>query len=159
VNVAAHPKIKKGVNAMPDIPGLFFVIACEKQARFVRPDQDNGLHTVFAVDFTILGKRDVAPAGPRDPPDWQPIAFARLLAMRISEDFAVDLFTHLVLVAPPHVLHELMAMIDAPTNANLLGSLAKDLVAVPDLELWPHLLPWIQPTHVIWAPPVPTHEV
>jgi hypothetical protein len=70
----------------------------------------------------------------------------------------VDLFTHPVLVAPPYMLHEMVAMIDTPTKASLFGSLAKDLVAVPDLELWPHLLPWIQPTHITWPKPVPSHE-
>src|SRR5580692_6669212 len=144
--------------AVAGIPGLYFVLACEDRARFVRPDQDNGLHTICAVDFITLGKHDVVPVGPRDPPRWQQIAFVRLLAMRINEDFAVDLFAQLVLVAPRHVLHELMAMIDVPTNGSLLGSLAKDLVPVPDLELWPHLLPWIQPTHISWATPVPSHE-
>jgi protein required for attachment to host cells len=158
VSAAAGLKIEKRVIAVIGIPGLFFVIACKNQARFVRPDQDNGLHTVLAANFTTLGKHAVARAGPLDPPDWQQIAFARLLAMRISEDFAVDLFSHLVLVAPPHVLHELTTMIDAPTSAILVGSLAKDLVWVPDLELWPHLLPWIQPGQIGWASPVPSHE-
>ena len=144
---------------MPGIPGLYFVIACEDRARFVRPDPDNGLHTVCTVDFATVGKCDVAPAGPRDPPGWQQIAFTRLLSMRINEEFSVDLFTHLVLVAPPHLLVELMAMIDVPTRTSLFGSLAKNLVPVPDLELWPHLLPWIQPTYVNWAPHVPSHEL
>jgi hypothetical protein len=135
---------------MVGIPGLYFVLACDDRARFVRPDPDNGLHTVGAVDFTTLSNNDVDPL---DPIDWKQITFGRLLATRVNEDFAVDLFTHLVLVAPPHVLDEMMVMIHAPT----CGSLAKDLVTVPDLELWPHLLPWIQPTHVNWAP-VPSHE-
>ena len=53
---------------MAGIPGLYFVIAAHDQARFVRPDPDNGLHTVGTVDFTALGNRNVAPAGPLDPP-------------------------------------------------------------------------------------------
>jgi protein required for attachment to host cells len=140
---------------MVGTPGLYFVLACDDRARFVRPDPDNGLHTVGAVDFATLSKNNIDPL---DPIELEAITFARLLAMRINEDFAVDLFTHLVLVAPPRLLNELTAMIDAPTCGSLFGSLAKDLVIVPDLELWPHLLPWIQPTHINRASPVPSHE-
>jgi hypothetical protein len=36
-------------------------------------------------------------------------------------------------------------MLDGPTSASLIGSLAKDLTDVPDLELWPHLRSWVRP--------------
>lgn len=144
---------------MVGIPGLYFVIAGDDRARFVRPDPKNSLHTIVVVDFTTLRKRDDdASAGPAfrtgspDQHGLEQIRFVRLLAARIKEDFAADLFSHLVVVAPPHVLRDLMAVIDATIGASLFGSLAKDLVTVPDLELGPHLLPWLQPAQPAWAP-------
>jgi hypothetical protein len=49
-----------------------------------------------------------------------------------------------VIVAPPLILAELLAMIDDPTRGSLIGSLARDLMNVPDLELWPHLHEWLR---------------
>jgi protein required for attachment to host cells len=151
---------------MVAIPGLYFVIANGELARFVRPDPENGLHTIEVANFTTVRKRDVRAApdpvfesASPDPRDLDQRRgqrrFARLLAVRINEDFAVDLFSRLVLVAPPPVLDELMAVTNASTRSSLFGSLAKDLVAVPDLELWPHLFPWVPPTRVTWAPTSP----
>jgi hypothetical protein len=150
---------------MIGIPGLYFVIVRDDRARFVRPDPENRLHTIEVVDLASLEERaGEAPgdltSGP-DPPglrDAAPNAFLRRLAARINEDFAVDLFSHLVLAAPPNVLAELAFMLDTPTRDSLYGSLARDLFYVPDLELWPNLLPWIQPTHINWAPTAASRE-
>ena len=146
---------------MTGIPGLYFVIANDAHARFVRPDPENGLHTIRVVDLAASrGCRGDEAAGsasgngPSDPNGSERTRFIRLLGARIDEDFAVDLFTHLVLVAPPRVLRELTAMLDTSTRMSLLGSLAKDLVTVADLELWPHLLPWVRPAPIARAPPV-----
>ncbi len=138
---------------MVGIPGLYFVLACDHRARFVRPDPENALHTVGGAMLPTLCGRKADPTGL---PSRGPTRFASCLARRINADFAVDLFTDLVLVAPPCVLDRLCSQIDDPTRASLLGTLAKDLTVVPDLELWPHLLPWIQPTHVSWTPPIPS---
>jgi hypothetical protein len=100
------------------------------------------LHTVSLVDLAALRRHETEPRGPPAP---EQVRFLPLLARRIDEDLAVDLFTDLVLVAPPPVLQELTGLFDAPTTASLAGTLARDLMTVPDLELWPHLLPWIQP--------------
>lgn len=145
---------------MVGIPGLFFVIANDDHARFVRPDPDNGLHTIGTIDLSSSRCGDVdragGPAGGTGPPDPAQVRFADVLTSRIDEDRAVDLFSHLVLVAPAHLLRELTAAIAPTTAASLLGSLARDLVNVPDLELWPWLLPWLQPARTTWAPAVPT---
>jgi hypothetical protein len=143
---------------MVSIPGLYFVIASSDQARFVRPDPENGLHTVSFVDLATVQRHEPDPAEPRAPPVPDQTGFLPLLARRIDEDLAVDLFTHLVLVAPAPVLQELTGLFDAPTTASLVGTLARNLMTVPDLELWPHLLPWIQPGEVDCESPVSSHE-
>ena len=129
---------------MASIPGLYFVIAGDDRARFVRPDADDRLHTVGCVALADLPEADADAAGVRGPPGPEGNRFVPRLAGRISEDFAADLFTHLVVAAPPPVLQELLSLVDVPATACLLGSLGRDLMSVPDLELWPHLLPWIQ---------------
>jgi hypothetical protein len=140
------------------ISGLYFVIARGDQARFVRPDPDNGLHTVGSADLANLRQNDLAATNTGDPPGLAQIRFGPRLARRINEDLAVDLFTHLVLVAPVPLLQELMDLIDAATTASLFGSLARDLMTIPDLELWPHLLPWLRRTEGDGVPPVCSRE-
>jgi protein required for attachment to host cells len=139
---------------MASIPGLYFVIARDDQARFVRPDPGDSLHTVGMVDGPTLQQNDAATTEPHDRAALKQMRFLPLLARRLGEDLDADVFTHLVLVAPPVVLQELTGLIDAATTASLLGSLARDLMTVPDLELWPHLLLWVQPSEVNCAPPV-----
>ena len=142
---------------MSGIPGLYFVIAGDDLARFVRPDPDNGLHTIETMDFAAIHQRNGPTRSPE--PDEPPHPrFAHLLATLIDEDFAVDLFSHLVLVAPPGLLHTLTATLDPSTRASLYGSLAKNLVTVPDLELWPHFLTWLQPRQTAWAPALPLED-
>jgi protein required for attachment to host cells len=125
---------------MVDIAGLYFVIADGERARFVRPGPDNRLHTIHIVDHTNVRKSNDERGPASDAAD----PFTSLLVERINDDFAVDLFSHLVIVASPPILNELLAMIDDPTFESLIGSLAKDLMGVPDLELWPHLHEWLR---------------
>lgn len=143
---------------MEGIPGLYFALACDDRARFVRPDPDNGLHTVARVDHATLRGRKVNSIDASNEAVANGVRFARLLAEHINEDFAEDRFTHLVVVAPPSLLIVLTAMLEEATLAALLGTLAKDLMEVPDLELWPHLLPWLQPASVSRAWPVASPE-
>jgi hypothetical protein len=115
--------------------------------------------TVGCVALADLPDTDAAAAaaGARSPPGLEENRFTPRLARRISDDFAVDLFTHLVLVAPSSVLQELMRLIDGPTTACLCGSLARNLVTIPDLELWPHLLPWMQSAETSCTSDVTSH--
>lgn len=129
---------------MVKIPGLYFVIANEHQARFVRPDPGNVPHTIRTVDAHALRQPGVENAAAT----WLKeahVGFADALARVISEEFAVDLFSDLVLVAPAHLLHELTAALEAPARAGVLGSITADLVAVPDNRLRTHLATWLPP--------------
>ncbi len=135
---------------MVSSPGLYFVIAGKDQARLVRPDPDNGLHTVGLVTAHATE--------PQGSLASDQTSLAPMLARRIREDLAADVFTDLVLIAPSPLLQALTGSLDAPTTASLVGTLARDLMTVPDLELWPHLLPWIQPTELECAPIEPCRE-
>jgi hypothetical protein len=142
--------------AMVEIAGLYFVIANENRARFVRAGPDKRPHTIQVVDHATLSKPtdppDTEPAA-RDPTGPEPAAFTRLLAGRVDDDFAADLFSHLVLVAPSRVQAELIALFSGAIAACLIGRLAKDLTAVPDAALWPYLQPWLAPANNEGAPP------
>jgi protein required for attachment to host cells len=151
---------------MAPVRKLCFVIADGGHARFVRPAADNALHTFEAVDSTSVHKRDHDLVSDRpgrsfesasvtrhaysprtDPHEHEKERFAQLVARRINEDSAADVFNELVVVAPSQVLAELTAGLDTTTRTRLMGSLAKDLVKTPDHELWPHLKEWVRPVH------------
>ena len=70
---------------MPSIPGLYFVIARDDCARFVRPDPDNGLHTVNFVDIGTVRQNQAESSEPRGPAWMEQHRFLRLLARRIGE--------------------------------------------------------------------------
>jgi protein required for attachment to host cells len=145
---------------------LCFVIADGGHARFVRPASDNALHTFEAVDAVTLHKHDRDLVSDRpgrsfesgatarhaytprtDPHEMAKDEFTRVVARKVNEDSAANVFNELVVVAPSHVLSELTDALDAPTRARVLGTLAKDLVKTPDHELWPHLKEWVRPVH------------
>ena len=149
---------------MPQHHHLCIVIADGGHARLVRPAADNALHTFEAIDSTSVHKHDRDLVSDRpgrsfesgqtarhaytprsDPHEMAKEDFARLIAQRVNDDSAEDLFNELVVVAPAHVLSELTGGLDAPTKAKLRGTLAKDLVKTPDHELWPHLKEWVAP--------------
>lgn len=143
-----------------------FVIADGGHARFVTPASDNALHTREAIESATLHKQshDLGSDQPgrsfesasatrhaieprNDPHEMEKKKFARLVADKLCADSAADEFNELVLVAPPHVLSDIKAGLDGTAQAKLIGTLAKDLVHVPDHELWPHLKQWVRPTH------------
>jgi protein required for attachment to host cells len=141
---------------MPQHHKLCFVIADGGHARFVRPAADNALHTFEAVDSTDVHKRDQDLVSDREGPGYTPRhdphdmakdRFSHLVAQRINEDSAADVFNEIVVVAPSHVLSELTCALNAVTRAKLIGTLAKDLAKVPDDELWQHLKEWVRPVH------------
>ena len=83
---------------MVDLTGLYFVIASEECARFVRPDPANVLHTVSMIELAAapdadVGSGDLTPTGESKEPDGTEQTHSHaLLARRIDEDFTVDLF-------------------------------------------------------------------
>lgn len=144
---------------------LLFVIADGGHARFVTPAADNALHTREAVDSSAATSqtgdmvsdrpgRSFESASPTrhaltprtDPHTQAKLKFADLVAEKVCAASAAGAFSGLVLVAPAHILAELTASLDAATRAKLAGTLAKDLVGVPDHELQPHLAEWVPPT-------------
>jgi hypothetical protein len=126
----------KREHIMVGFVGYYFVLVFSDRARFVRQGIDNGLHTIETVDVNTV-RRPVRRRSPRN--------FPRFLAARLCDDFAADVFTHLVLVGTTELLDTLTGLLDAPTRAGLIGSLARNLIDVPDLELFPHLRPWLGP--------------
>jgi protein required for attachment to host cells len=132
---------------MVETTGLCFVITDGVRARFVRADPGHRPHTILTVDRASVRATPKArpehDAAARDPLGPQVSQFARLLAERLSHDFAVDLFTALVLVAPPPVLCQVSAMLDGPTSGCLIGSLARNVIDVSDADLPAHLEKWL----------------
>jgi protein required for attachment to host cells len=134
---------------MVDTTGLCFVITDGVRARFVRADPRHHPHTILTVDRgSVRAASESSPgrdAASRDPPRSRASRFTRLLAERLSHDFAADIFTALVLVAPPPVLRQLSAMLDGPTSGCLVGSLARNVIDVSDVDLPAHLERWLSP--------------
>jgi protein required for attachment to host cells len=151
---------------MPKDRNLLVVIADGEHARFVRPADDNALHTQTGFDSPAAHKRSgdlvsdrpgasfhsdstarhaVAPR--TDPHDMAKEAFAKDLAARLNEAAAAGQFDELVLVAPAHTLNPLQAHLDVTARDRIIGTLQKDLVKTPDQDLWPHVREWVRPVH------------
>ena len=145
---------------------LCFVIADGSHARFVYPAGDNALHTAEAVDSANAHKQTHDLVSDRqgrtfesgsltrhaftprhDPHEMEKTRFAHWVGERVKEAADAGSFEAFVLVAPSHVLNEIIDTLDGPTKTRLSGTLAKDLANVPDHELWPHLKEWVRPTH------------
>lgn len=73
--------------------------------------------------------------------------FGQCVARWLEAAAASGRFDELVLVAPPDTLTAIRDSLNTATDARIVGTLPKDLVKVPDHELWPHLRWWIRPTH------------
>ena len=151
---------------MPKRRKLCFLVADGGHARFLRPAEDNALHTYETLDSATIhlkdhdlvsdrqgrafesdtpGRHAFAPR--HDPHEMEKERFAHAVARRVNEASAADGFSELVVVAPPHVMSELTATLDSGTRAKLIGVLPKDLVKTPDHALWSHLKEWVRPVH------------
>ncbi len=151
---------------MPKDRKLLIVIADGAHVRFVRPADDNALHTEAGADSASAHQRssDLGsdhPGGsfhsdssahhamtPRhDPHTLEKEKFAKLVADQLNAAASRDEFHELVVVAPAHTLHGIQEELNTTTKALVVGTLAKDLVKTPDHELWPHVREWVRPVH------------
>ncbi len=78
------------------------------------------------------------------------------VAKYIDEHAGLGAFTRLVLVAPPHALHDLREAIGKPAQAKVVGSLNHDLVKVSDHDLTSHLKEWWLAPLALGAPIQPS---
>jgi protein required for attachment to host cells len=69
--------------------------------------------------------------------------FARFVADELNAASARDDFDELLLVAPARTLHEVREALNPVAQSRLVGTLEKDLVKIPDHELWPHIKDWV----------------
>ena len=153
-------------HTMPKDRNLLFVLADGEHARFVRPADDNALHTQEDLDspFAHMRSADLGSDKPgaafhsdstqhhaklprHDPHELEKAAFAKDIATRLNEAAARGLFEELVLVAPSRTLIGIEAALDGTAKGRLIGTLKKDLTKTPDHELWPHVHEWVRPVH------------
>jgi protein required for attachment to host cells len=141
---------------------LCIAIADGEHARFVQLDANKVLRIVQAIDSASahLRSRDIGSdrpgraldnaasahhaAGERQ--DLHRMAkeeFTPLVAEQLNAAAVPGEFDELLLVAPPHALHELRGSLSAATTTKLVGTLDKDLVKTPDHELRPHVQEWV----------------
>ena len=140
---------------------LWVVIADGEHARVVTPAPAKQFATMLALDSVTAHKRSVDLGSDRpgrgqesatttrhasqprhDPHELAEQAFVRDVAHQLDEHAASGDFDRLVLVAPTRALHELRTAIGGEVRGLLVGTLAKDLVNVPDHALYPHLEAW-----------------
>jgi protein required for attachment to host cells len=149
---------------MPKNRNLLFVIADGEHVRFVRPADDNTLHSDAALESFSADKRSVdlgsdcpgasyhtgssahhVLAPHHDMQALEKARFGRAVAACLNGAAAADSFDELVIVAPPHTLVAVRQRLNAATDAKIVGTLAKDLAKTPNPELLPHLRWWIRP--------------
>ncbi len=150
---------------MPTHGNLLIVVADGEHIRFVRPAEDNALHSEATLDSTAAHLRSAdlgtdRPGGsfhsdatahhalsPRhDPHAMEKEKFAHLIAGQLNEAAAREAFGELVIVAPAHTLNAIRAKLERAAVSKIVGTLARDLIKTPDDELWPHVREWVRPT-------------
>lgn len=149
---------------MPHAKKLWIVVADGEHARFLTLAEDRALQTIETLDsasahqrsadlgterpgrvFESAGTTRHAVSPRQDPQAAEKQKFAYLIAHQLATAQARGAFGQLVLVAPDHVLADLRDALDAACTEKLVGTLAKDLVKVPNAELQPHLEEWVRP--------------
>lgn len=149
---------------MPKQADLLIVIADGEHARFLQAAETGALHTVTALDSALAHKRssDIGSDHPgasfhsnasvrhvlpprHDPHDLAEVDFAHLVASEIDAACARGSFNRLVLVAPTRTLGAIREKLGAAATAAIAGTLAKDLLKIPDHALREHLQPWLEP--------------
>ncbi len=117
------------------------VLADGEHARFVRPEEeDNTLHSFSRVD-PVKGQTGEA----SEPHTASRELFADWIAKQLN--WGVKSYDELYLAAPARTLNEIRLHLAKPAQAKLKEVLNKDLIKVPDHELWPHIKHWVPPVH------------
>ncbi len=145
-------------------PRILIVIADGEHARLVRPRPDNVLRTERHFDSATAHKQssDLGSDHPgasfhsdasahhglaprHDLHGLEKEKFSRLVAQQLNEISGDSAFDALVIVAPADSGHLIRDGLDTETRAKIVGTLNKDLMKVPDDELWSHLQEWVPP--------------
>jgi protein required for attachment to host cells len=125
---------------MPHAHKNWIVIADGEHARFVRVGAVPHFHT---AETFADGADEGDGTGSREAPhDMAKHGFAKRLAGRVDDLVAREKFDDLFLVAPSHVMLDLLGALGADAAAKVKASLHKDLVKVPDGDLPAHFPDW-----------------
>ena len=143
---------------------ILFILADGEHARFVRPAADNALHTEREYDATTAHKPSSALGSdhpgasyhtgstahhamtPRhDPHELAQAAFATSVAKAATEILGEAGIDAVVVAAPADILAIIQARLAGLSGVEIIGTLQKDLVKIPDHLLWSHLRDWVPP--------------
>lgn len=121
-------------------PVVWILLADGDSARVVTPSAREGqFHTVEA--FQSAGTSAQHGGSSRVAPHEQ--AKQRYAAgLAEALDRQVNAYSQLVLVAPPHTLHDLREALGKQAAAKVVGTLNKDLVKLNDHDVSAHLAKW-----------------
>jgi protein required for attachment to host cells len=148
--------------AKPVQPRVWVLIADGEHARVATPGAVEGqFHTLLAFDSSTahMRSRDLTSDGPgrsfesgsptrhavtpkTDAHEEAKRRFVHEVARFAEERSRAGEFDRLVLVAPPHALHELRESLGKAVMGKVVGSLNKDLVKTKDHDLGAHLAEW-----------------
>ncbi len=151
---------------MPTRTRVLIAVADGEHVRFLRPAEDNALHTVTSLDSDAAHLRSSdlrsdhpgasmhsdssahhALAPRHDPHQQEKMLFGQEVARQLNAASGRGDFDELVIVAPSHTLEAIRGALDTATAAKVVGTLHKDLSKTPDHEIWPHVKEWVRPVH------------
>ncbi|MCX7381891.1 MAG: host attachment protein [Alphaproteobacteria bacterium] len=124
----------------PSQPVVWVLVADGDSARVVTPSAREGqFHTVESFQHAGTGAHHGA-ASRLDPHAQAKQRYAASIAEALDRQVAA--YTQLVLVAPPHTLHDLREALGKQATAKVVDSLNKDLVKLNDHDVSGHLAKW-----------------
>lgn len=128
-------------------PTVWVLVADGDHARVVTPQAVEGrFATVLDFKTGDSGAAKHSPGSRLDPHAHAEQVFIADIAHQIDHHDQLRAFDQLVLVAPPHALHDLREALGKSAQAKVVGSLHKDLVKLNDHDLSPHLKEfWLAP--------------
>ncbi|GAN81835.1 host attachment family protein [Acidocella aminolytica] len=140
---------------------LLIILYDGEHARFIRPNEANVLHTARTIDSKDAHHRSADLRSDRpgatfhsdstahhaltprhDPHDMEKESFVRFIAEELKA-VPGDSFDRLILAAPAYALNIIKSELSADILDKMTGIISKDLLKVPDDELWEHLKPFV----------------